>query len=270
MAIDSVGWMFLITGHSMVLYSRLNLVLHNPRILHAVLIMIITNAVILYPSVWVVYFGSRLAPNPSRSHFVSAINIVEKVQMTCFCIQEFIISGLYIWGVLGLLSTSFGSKRAFILKLCAINLFIIVIDIALLAIEYRGLFIWEQGIKVLTYSIKLKLEFAVLGQLVDFVRHGSASRSNPTNPQGGGPFVEISDEQTKKDTKRQSALRKAKSRSGDVASIGLGSATAAAASPSPSHNKSDDGKVKTRNGAGSRDIGSRDESMSSDLKIQKE
>jgi hypothetical protein len=45
MAIDSVGWVMLITGQSMVLYSRLHLVLDDVRILRGVKWMIILNAV---------------------------------------------------------------------------------------------------------------------------------------------------------------------------------------------------------------------------------
>jgi hypothetical protein len=51
-------------------------------------------------------------------------------------------------------------------------------DIALLSLEYASLYLLETVIKGLCYSIKLKLEFAILSQLVNFVG-GRADRSLP-------------------------------------------------------------------------------------------
>ncbi|KIX00437.1 uncharacterized protein Z518_10576 [Rhinocladiella mackenziei CBS 650.93] len=49
-------------------------------------------------------------------------------------------------------------------QLFLINIVIIVLDIALLAIEYRNLHMPEIVFKAFCYSFKLKLEFAVLGK----------------------------------------------------------------------------------------------------------
>jgi len=89
--------------------------------------------------------------------------------MTGFCIQEFIISGIYIWKTLDILKTG-ERKRAhrIMWQLFTINVIIICLDIALLAIEYRDLKIAEMSVKALVYSVKLKLEFAILSKLVEF------------------------------------------------------------------------------------------------------
>jgi hypothetical protein len=124
--------------------------------------------------------------------------------MTCFCVQEFIISGLYIWKTIEILKTAFGSKRVFLWKLYSINVFIVVMNIALLAIEYKSLFLWEQGVKVITYSVKLKLEFAVFGQLIEFVQHRTGNTLSDLTGANTGAFVELSGSRTKKDTKGRS------------------------------------------------------------------
>jgi hypothetical protein len=46
MIIDSIGWVLLVSGQSMVLYSRLHLVVIDARILRGVLIMIISNGIV--------------------------------------------------------------------------------------------------------------------------------------------------------------------------------------------------------------------------------
>jgi hypothetical protein len=57
-AIDSYGWITMVTGQSVVLYSRLHLVLRNPKVVRAVLWMIVVDAVMLHVSTTVVLFGS--------------------------------------------------------------------------------------------------------------------------------------------------------------------------------------------------------------------
>jgi hypothetical protein len=50
-------------------------------------------------------------------------------------------------------------------ELFSINVFIIALDIGLLVVEYMDLSVYEQSFKAVIYSIKLKLEFAILGKL---------------------------------------------------------------------------------------------------------
>lgn len=182
MTIDSIGWVLLVTGQSLVLYSRLHLVLNNVNILRAVLWMIICNGVVWHISITVLLFGSKYSPQPSRSNFNAVYNVLEKVQMSFFCVQEFIISGLYIWTTLDILRTAFGNKRRFMWQLFAINVLIVIMNVGVLAVEYKSYFVWEQGLKVVIYSIKLKLEFAILSQLVRFAqRHGDANSGSASH-----------------------------------------------------------------------------------------
>jgi hypothetical protein len=204
MLIDSIGWVLLVSGHSVVLYSRLHLVLQNTTILRGVLGMIIVNGIIWHPTITVLLFGSAYTTGGTNVVFNHVFGILEKVQMTCFCVQEFIISGLYIWKTIEILKTAFGSKRVFLWKLYSINVFIVVMNIALLAIEYKSLFLWEQGVKVITYSVKLKLEFAVFGQLIEFVQHRTGNTLSDLTGANTGAFVELSGSRTKKDTKGRS------------------------------------------------------------------
>jgi hypothetical protein len=177
MSIDSLGWVLLISGQSFVLYSRLHLVLNSPRILKTVKWMIILDAIVLHTTTTVLLFGANYGGQ--QAHFKVGYKWIEKIQMTIFCIQEFILSGLYIWNTLQILQvTSRKGTRRVMWQLFTINIIIIVLDIGLLAIEYRNYHVLEQTFKSFIYSVKLKLEFAILGKLVELVQSSKRSLSN--------------------------------------------------------------------------------------------
>jgi hypothetical protein len=88
-----VGWCSMVTGQSVVLYSRLHLVLRSTSQLRLVLLMIITNAIICHIPIIVMVYGAN-SSNPTP--FLVPYSIYEKVQVTIFFLQELIISVLYI------------------------------------------------------------------------------------------------------------------------------------------------------------------------------
>jgi len=89
----SVGWVPMVTGQSLVLYSRLHLIFRNPLGLRLVLAMIITNAVVLHLPIIILMYGSNSSAVNSWTH---VYEVYEKVQVSVFCLQELIISGIYI------------------------------------------------------------------------------------------------------------------------------------------------------------------------------
>ena len=99
---------------------------------------------------------------------------MEKIQMTAFCVQEFLISAIYIRAIWLRLPGFHDKGRKRILKhLFIVNVIIICLDLALLGVEYAGLYTIEVMLKSSVYSIKLKLEFSILGQLIELVRPGA-------------------------------------------------------------------------------------------------
>ena len=93
-ALICLGWYGMVTGQSVVLYSRLHIVVHNHTVLRAVLVMIIVDAIICHVPITVMVFGANTS-NPAP--FILPYTIYEKVQVTIFFLQEFFISALYIW-----------------------------------------------------------------------------------------------------------------------------------------------------------------------------
>lgn len=89
--------------------------------------------------------------------------------MTGFTIQEFIISGFYIWRTLDILKTTDSARnrtRRVMWQLFGVSVIIVILDIALLVVEYQDRHVIEQALKAAVYGIKLKLEFAILSKLV--------------------------------------------------------------------------------------------------------
>lgn len=111
-------------------------------------------------------YGSHYGSN--KKVFGQAYNYVERIQMVGFCFQEFTLSGLYIWKALDIIKTSKKKKSHRLMwQLFFINVIIIIFDIGLLAIEFMSMHVFQQTIKGFTYSVKLKLELAVLNKLVE-------------------------------------------------------------------------------------------------------
>jgi hypothetical protein len=98
--------------------------------------------------------------------------------MVGFCIQEFILSGLYIWKALDIIKAS-NQKRSHqvMWQLFSINVIIIILDIGLLTLEFMSFHVLQQTVKGVTYSVKLKLELAVLNKLVEL----SSANNRATN-----------------------------------------------------------------------------------------
>lgn len=119
-------------------------------------------------------------------------NAMEKIQMTAFSIQEFAISGLYIRQIFRLSKTTFDQdKQRKIYHLLTVHAVIICLDVALLTLEYMDYLVYQQSFKSVAYSMKLKMEFAVLGDLIESVRTsgtligGSQKGSNPSRRSAG-------------------------------------------------------------------------------------
>ncbi|KAK7180633.1 uncharacterized protein CC84DRAFT_1169851 [Paraphaeosphaeria sporulosa] len=194
-----VGWYMMVTGQSVVLWSRLHLITNSHRVIRYCLYMICIDVVILGFPTSVLTFGSNSnsLSTEALSHFVKGYNVMEKIQMVGFFLQELVLSLIYIKETLRILKLSKNTQgdlmsiaddsefmhpfaRKIMYQLLAINTIIITMDVALLAVEFANLYLIETTLKGVVYSVKLKLEFAVLGKLVQIVR----SKSNSSKHQG--------------------------------------------------------------------------------------
>ncbi|KAM0238503.1 hypothetical protein ACHAPO_003470 [Fusarium lateritium] len=167
----SVGWALMVTGHSLVLYSRLHLIFWNQFYLRLVLAMIITNVVVMHIPIIILMFGANSsATNP----WVHPYQIYEKIQVTVFFSQELIISALYIKACFSFFSSEelLHGKGVQRMRrhLLIVNVVIILLDIPILVLEFADFYDFQTAYKTIVYSIKLKLEFHLLNRLVEVAK----------------------------------------------------------------------------------------------------
>ncbi|KAL8748037.1 MAG: hypothetical protein Q9190_000187 [Brigantiaea leucoxantha] len=178
-----IGWVTMVTGQAFVLYSRLHLVVRNPRTLRTVLIAILVDAAILHIPTIVFTVGNN---SPNADFWSRKFNIMERIQLVGFCLQEFAISTLYIVATVRILGSVYHSMtRKVMLQLILINCICIGMDIVLIGLEFTGEYVGEASIKPMIYAIKLKLEFTILNQLMGLSKAGFTEGSRWIG--GGGP-----------------------------------------------------------------------------------
>jgi hypothetical protein len=180
-----IGWYAMVTGQSVVLYSRLHLIADKKRI-RWVLSMIIVDFFLFHIPTTVLFYGSN-SSDPHR--FLSPYAICEKMQITAFSLQEFVISALYIWEARKMLRSIATIKkeqaRSVMIHLILVNILMILMDITLLGTEYANEYSIETTYKSTLYSIKLKLEFAILNRLRALVKSQHASTLSRETPSPG-------------------------------------------------------------------------------------
>lgn len=104
--------------------------------------------------------------------------------MSGFFIQEVILSSIYIVETVKIMRTAVHQNtRRLMSQLIVINALIIIMDLGLLGLECASLYILETIFKGFLYSVKLKLEFAILSKLVKFVgKSGSSTQRELSIP----------------------------------------------------------------------------------------
>ena len=163
-----IGWIAMVSGQAFVLYSRLNLVVRNKILLRSVLAAIIIDGLALHTPTIVFIYGAN---SPSSNRWVGKFNTMERIQLMGFCIQESVISSIYIISTVNLLRAVYYTRtRRAMLQLLAINFICIAMDMVLIGLEFSNKYVAEASVKPLIYAIKLKLEFAVYSQLVGFTK----------------------------------------------------------------------------------------------------
>lgn len=157
-----IGWVPMVTGHSLVLYSRLHLILYDEKILRLVLAIIITNDFIGHVTTIIVAYRDILALEPGP--YVTAYPVYEKIQVSL--LSEMIISGLYIWYTYKAFQMQEAHRGAQASRmpyhLVVFNILVIILDVAVLVLEYNNPYNLQTAIKGMVYSIKLKIEYSIL------------------------------------------------------------------------------------------------------------
>lgn len=164
-----IGWICMVSGQAMVLYSRLHLVVHDIRHVRWVLWMIITNFFILHTPMTALFFCLNLGDD----RCARPAAIFDRLQVCGFAAQDTIICAIYIREALRVMKPICAIKgregRRTINWLVLVNLFGILLNIMMIVTEFK-LHFAAIGFKAIAYGIKLKLEFFALTQLRELTR----------------------------------------------------------------------------------------------------
>jgi hypothetical protein len=170
----TIGWYGMVTGFSLVMFSRLHLVMVPKQYIFYMKCFIIYNVIFSHFPTTILTFGSSL----NGGDWTVSYGYMEKIQMTFFCIQEVILSSLYL---------NYTRKLKFSRKVTAlvrqtlyVNIFVLILDLSMLVIEYKDLYDYQIMLKVVVYSIKLKLEFFILNILTKSLQETSTATNEGT------------------------------------------------------------------------------------------
>lgn len=173
-----LGWFLMVTGQALVLWSRLHLVVGDPRKIRWVLVMIIACFIVVQIPTAVLFITTN-SGIPTQPLSERVFEVYEKIQITVFTLQEAIISGLYVYEAsngLKLMDVIKGPRvRAVNRELMALFVLVVTLDITLMIAEFTNNFQIQTTYKPVVYSVKLKVEALVLNNLLSLVQSGTCS-----------------------------------------------------------------------------------------------
>lgn len=169
----NLGWGLLNTGFSLVLWSRLHLVVNNPRFLKVTLIIILANAVI-----WnALSLGISIGYVPKfKYEYPLAAKVITIMESVVYIVQETFLSAVYMYQTARFLKRGFSTHiRKIISFLQFVQMLVIASDLTLFVMSMKRLYIISAVLFPFTCAIKLHLEIAVLDLLRKLVQRGLPS-----------------------------------------------------------------------------------------------
>lgn len=135
--LGSAGWIPMVTGQSLVLYSRLHLLWVESRIMTFLLTMIIFNGLTMHGGAFTINVLARALQTES---LVKAYEIMERTEVTVFFVQEISLSMLYLWRCRHFLkqygrrmeSEETAAMKSTLRSLILANLVVLLLDLSIL------------------------------------------------------------------------------------------------------------------------------------------
>lgn len=169
-----LGWTMYAPAQLLVLYSRLHLVNRNRKLQRWMLIMIVVVASLMiiptWPLAWQAY-------NPYNLHLSALYSPRDAINERCtqlgYTFAESILGGIYIWSLTKLLNLkSSVRQRRVMIDLIYVNVIAVSLDILTVVLVYLNQTGISHPIQTFSYTLKFKLEFMVLNQLMAVAARG--------------------------------------------------------------------------------------------------
>ncbi|KAL8810643.1 MAG: hypothetical protein Q9200_002413 [Gallowayella weberi] len=168
-----VTWSSYSLAQLLVLYSRLHLVLDNPRIQRWILYLIIACGFLFVLPIWIVVWPAWNPDPELTERWSPADGIVERFTQLGFTLAECIISGIYLHSLYNLLRwrPTVRQRRVF-LDLIYVSVITILLDVLSTLLVYLNQTGISHPIQIFSYALKFRLEFVVLNQLMAVAARG--------------------------------------------------------------------------------------------------
>ncbi|TLD18337.1 2-oxoisovalerate dehydrogenase subunit beta [Venturia nashicola] len=189
--LTGIGWVAMVTGFSMILYSRLHLVLYNRNHLRILLAMILVDAFLFHLPVIVSDYVK--GEKGTKLYWV-----VSKMEII-FCAQEFFLSTLYTYLYWKLFRDETSKKEmqtTFYLLIVA-QFIILSADVVLSTLLYTSIFVARMMILPLTSALKIRIELLVLNRLAGFGQHKESITQDLLRASSTGATISTSEAQDK-------------------------------------------------------------------------
>lgn len=176
--LGGLGFWMMVTGQSLVLYSRLNLIVGEPiKIRWAGFMIAVTFFLLMVPTTTFLIASTAMTSLTAEQQpsLFRAFSILENVQTAALTLQETILASLYIREARRSLQPMRLIKgRAVCLllrQLTAMCVLTVCLDATLMGLQYSGRFFDLQTMwKGVAYGVKLQVEALVLSHLTRLVR----------------------------------------------------------------------------------------------------
>ena len=167
------SWSVYSLAELLVLYSRLHLIIQSARVQRWVFVLIISTIFLFLIPTWVVVWPAW-DPDPKISSLWSPRDgIVERYTQLGFSLIECLISGIYIYSLIGLLRLKNSVRqRRVMLDLIYVNIIVVAFDILVVVLVYLNQLGLSHPVQTFSYILKLRLEFVVLNQLMAVAARG--------------------------------------------------------------------------------------------------
>ncbi|KAJ3295724.1 hypothetical protein HDU79_008572 [Rhizoclosmatium sp. JEL0117] len=128
------GWWGMVMGFSMTMYSRLKLISVPRTVQNFIFRMIMVNVFVSHIPTTILSFGSRLI---ATEPWIMGYDIIEKIQMTFFCVQEVVIGVTYLIYI----RRKFDNENLDLVKdSVVVNVIVVVLDVSMVVVEYIGFY----------------------------------------------------------------------------------------------------------------------------------
>lgn len=163
---SQIGWIGMVSGFALVLWSRLGFILGSVRVRKYLLWLIIFNGLTFHTIMTVCAATAkhwRVQSKPAAARFLEAQRVFECIQIVAFNGQEILISSMYIraayvylrdWSQLGSTGARGRVRRTMILLLVC-QAVIVCIDIAIISIDLMGMLRVKNYIHSFIYCVKV-------------------------------------------------------------------------------------------------------------------